>query len=136
MSYIDIHESLYAFHKTRLEKIECNTGNFFRNDTWGHQFISCPNQIVSPFMSKCPAIFAVDKGWLLFDIVYVKWKAVSNNKQNRESTKGYSRWKVEQRHGNFKESGLNNWSTSKSPLGDGTRCPEGLAFPAGMPHPL
>ena len=35
-------------------------------------------------------------------------------KQNRESTKGYSRWKVEYRHGKFEESDLNNWSTSKS----------------------
>ena len=34
--------------------------------------------------------------------------------QNRESTKGYSRWKVEQRHGKFEASGLNKWSTSKS----------------------
>ena len=33
--------------------------------------------------------------------------------QNRESTMGYSRWKVESRHGKFEESGLNNWSTSK-----------------------
>ena len=35
------------------------------------------------------------------------------HKQNRESTKGYSRWKVESRHGKSEELGLNNWSISK-----------------------
>ena len=38
-------------------------------------------------------------------------------KQNREITKGYSRWKVEYRHGKFEEYGLNNWSKSKSQNG-------------------
>ena len=44
-------------------------------------------------------------------------KCVSIVKQNRESTEGYSRWKVELRHGKFEQSGLNNWSTSKSQNG-------------------
>ena len=42
------------------------------------------------------------------------WMYAKSNKQNRESTKGFSRWKVEQRHGKFEEFGLNNWSISKS----------------------
>ena len=38
-------------------------------------------------------------------------------KQNRESTKGHSRWKVKLKHGKFEEFGLNNWSISKSQNG-------------------
>ena len=38
-------------------------------------------------------------------------------KQNREGTKGHSRWKAEQRHGKFEEFGLNNLSISKSQNG-------------------
>ena len=30
---------------------------------------------------------------------------------------------------------LNNWSINKTQIG-GTSCPEQLAFPADMPHPL
>ena len=45
---------------------------------------------------------------------------VSNNfEASRESTKGYSRWKVELRHGKFKQSDFNNKSTSKSQKRDG-----------------
>ena len=43
---------------------------------------------------------------------------------------------VEKRHGKFWNTGLNNWSISKSHIGDGTRYPEGYAFPAGMSQPL
>ena len=61
-------------------------------------------------------------------------KHLESFKQYRESTKGTSRWKVEYRHGKFEESGLNNWSISKSQKGDGTWCPEGSVYPVGMPH--
>ena len=37
--------------------------------------------------------------------------------QNRESTKRYSRRKVERRHDKFEDSGLNNWNTRKSTKG-------------------
>ena len=39
----------------------------------------------------------------------------SLTKQNRESTKGYLRRKVELRHCKFEESGINNWSTKQVP---------------------
>ena len=45
-----------------------------------------------------------------------------NDKQNRKSAEGYSRSKVEKRHG---ITGLNNWSISKSPKGRGTRVRKG-----------
>ena len=41
----------------------------------------------------------------------------SPTKENRECTEGYSRWKVEKRYGKFSQTGLNNWSISKSPKG-------------------
>ena len=39
----------------------------------------------------------------------------NNKKQNRESTEGYSRWKVEKRLGKFEKSGLNNWTHKQVP---------------------
>ena len=39
-------------------------------------------------------------------------------KLNRESTEGYPRGNVAKRHGKAGTTGLNNWSTSKSPKGD------------------
>ena len=37
--------------------------------------------------------------------------------KNRESTEGYSRWKVEKRQGRIRKTGLNDWSISKSQKG-------------------
>ena len=53
-------------------------------------------------------------------------------RQNRESTEGYSKWKVKKRHGKFRRTGVNNYSINSPKKKDDTRCPEGQAFPAGM----
>ena len=42
-----------------------------------------------------------------------RWK----RKQNRESTEGYSSWKVGKRQCKFRKTGINNWSISKSQKG-------------------
>ena len=52
-------------------------------------------------------------------------------KQIQESTKGYSRWKVEQRHSKVATIG----AQASPKKGNGTKCPEGYTFLAGMPHP-
>ena len=45
------------------------------------------------------------------------YTTVPHQKLNRESTEGYSRRKVEKRHGKFGKTSLNNWSISKSKRG-------------------
>ena len=57
---------------------------------------------------------------LKYDRIILLFIALSDyqySKQNRESTEGYSRLKVEKRHGKFWKTGLNNWSINKSPKG-------------------
>ena len=61
--------------------------------------------------------------WLSFIHVCI-WNSIWENteKQNRESTEGYSRWKVVKRHDKIEKTCLNNWGIRKSQKGDGTRC--------------
>ena len=60
----------------------------------------------------------------------------SKKKQNRESTKGYSRWKVEKRHGNLEELGLNNWSISKSQNGGRNQVSGRVSVPCWLATPV
>ena len=51
----------------------------------------------------------------------------SNLRQNRESTKGHSKWTMEKRHDKFRKTGLNNCSISKwQTKNDRTRCKRSL----------
>ena len=68
-------------------------------------------------------------------LIYIQG-SLSWSKHNRESTKGYSRWKVEWRHGKFEEFGLNDWSISKSQNGGRNQVSGRVSAPCWLATPV
>ena len=88
-------------------------------------------------MVLCRRKLSPPSGFCLF-LSISPWNVVSEREQNREYTKEYSRWKVEWRHGKFKESAVSTivehkevpkrgtepgvWNSKRSLLVCHTRC--------------
>ena len=63
------------------------------------------------------------------------WSLNAANKAKSRKYRGIFKVKKSKKS-KFDKTDINSWSISKSQKRNGTRCPEGLAFPADMPHPL
>ena len=81
----------------------------------GHCF--CKHLANEPKIQLMCAIntdYKKDNRYLASSTTCTNFSMKSFTKQNRESTEGYSRWKVEKRHAKHGKTGLNKWRISKS----------------------
>ena len=105
-----------AFSKSVSPVIMSQTGIMFHRYRMSPVSTSRTNTSPKRDRTRKMGIFFDDENAFYVSTV-LKDSRAAEIKQNRESIEGYSRWKVEKRHGKLGKTGLNNWSISKSPKG-------------------
>ena len=106
-----LNKSCMAYCTRFAESLFKNSEQKFSKNIHGASQAS-PTKILRLWIVKCVFV-----GTFIKTLLEENRAILYKIEQIRESTEGYSRWKVEKRYGKYGKTGLNNLSISKSPKG-------------------